>query len=115
MANAAPPAPPAPEAAPPADPTGPIVHVENRTGQNLRLGGRFVSPGKQIKLRGTVPDAVCVVDDDGAVVARLPETEVRMLARIAGQGGIWSSNPAYLATAKPAEAPKASGVGALSW
>ena len=115
MANAAPATPAAPEAPKLPDPTGPIVFIENRTGQNLRLGGRFTSPGKQIKLRGTVPDAVCVVDDEGAVVARLPEAEVRMLARIAAQGGIWSSNPAYLAAAKPTEAPKASGVGALSW
>lgn len=115
MADPKTPADPKPEdAAALPDPTGPFVHLQNHGKQNLRIGGRFLSPKGKCILRGTVPDGVCVVDATGAVVARLPAAEVRMLAQLHSQGALWLSDDAYLVTAAPA-APAPSGVGALSW
>ena len=111
------PKPATPEAAAtPPDPTGPFVHLNNTGGQNVRIGGKFLSPKAKCILRGSVPDGVCVVDTAGAVVARLPAAEVRMLARLHEQGSLWLSDDAYLVEARPVKpAPSSAGAGALSW
>lgn len=113
MANATPPAPPATPEAPP-DPTGPFVHARNDGKQNVRIGGRFFGPKAKCILRGSVPDNVCIVDTTGAVVARLPAAEVRMLARMQEQGALDLTDPAYLVAARPVAAPTST-VNALSW
>lgn len=108
---------PVPEAnvPPPPAPTGPFIHVENRGRSNVRVGGRFVGPNGKLILRGAVPGGVCIVDRDGAVLARVPEAEVGLLARMQAAGTLWCSDETYLVAARPKPAAPGTDVRSLSW